>query len=487
MSAPAATGWSGARLIIFGLLAALAIYALLFTYHAAHLAFAPGELNYAESTWLLAAVRARHGLGLYFDYQHAPYIPMVYPPFMPELAGLVGRLLNLSDAAMIPLARLEIVAATLVSAGAVAALCRGAGVGWPAAGLAALLFLTPSHTFLLWSFAARGDMVAVALGLGAVACVVHRPGGWGLVAGGVLAGLALAAKQTAVAPLLACAWWLLPSRRCSGLIGFGAGLLSALGLTLAPLGPEGLRLLARGTLDLIEQPEAQGSFSARFDNLITLFGLLIPVALVGATRLAPGPARGLLLRYTALAAGVLLVSAGKIGSASSYCLELIALLAVLAGVGVDWLLTPGTVPREALLAVTLLIGAPITIQTVDALFQAQAFREAGANDGALRALAGPGPILSEDGYIALHGPDPPFLLDPFYFSVLAAQGKWDPTPVRQMLLARRFTAVVLAHPLEMPITVQGIPQIAPGIYQAITQNYTFAAQSGRYYVYRPRP
>lgn len=489
MIARASPGGWGARLFWYGLAAALALYALLFTYHAVHLAFAPGEVNYAESTWLLAAIRARHGLNLYFDYQQPPYIPMVYPPFMPELAGVVGDLLNLSDAAMIPLARLEILAATLAAAGAVAAICRGAGTGWPAAGVAALLFLTPSHTFLLWSFATRGDMVAVALGLWAVACVLRRPHGWGLVAGGLLAALALTAKQTAIAPLLACGWWLLPAGRRRGLLPLGGGVVGGLALTLAPLGPEGLRLLARGTLDLVGQPWAIGVLTARFDNLISLAGLLIPVAGAGAARLAPGPARGLLLRYALLAAVVLLLSAGKIGSASSYCLELIAILAALAGVAGDWLRTQGTVPPGARLALAVLIGAPLLIQTTDALVQAQAFRDAGADDRPLLALADParGPVFSEDGYILLHGSDPPFLLDPFYFGVLSDLSKWNAEPVRRMLAERRFSAVVLAHPLETPVNVQGVPQIPERVYQAIQQNYVFVAHSGRYYVYRPRP
>ena len=45
------------RRSLFALLAALGFYGLLFVYHAAHLAFAQGELNYAESTWLFAAIR----------------------------------------------------------------------------------------------------------------------------------------------------------------------------------------------------------------------------------------------------------------------------------------------------------------------------------------------------------------------------------------------------------------------------------------------
>ena len=97
-------------------------------------------------------------------------------------------------------------------------------------------------------------MVAVALGLGAVACLVLWPSRWGWLAGGVLAGLALATKQTALAPVAAGVWWLLPAGRRGGLPWLLGGLLGGLGLALAPLGPEGLRLLVRGTLDLADQP-----------------------------------------------------------------------------------------------------------------------------------------------------------------------------------------------------------------------------------------
>src|SRR5439155_8112433 len=117
--------------------------------------------------------------------------------------------------------------------------------------------------------------------------------------------LALAAKQTAVAPLLACGWWLLaapvpvpgPVRR-RGLPLLLGGCVGALGLALAPLGAEGIRLLARGTLDLAAQPWTAGPFYARLRDLVSLFGLLSPVALLGVARSATPPAqRGLLLRY----------------------------------------------------------------------------------------------------------------------------------------------------------------------------------------------
>ena len=52
------------------------------------------------------------------------------------------------------------------------------------------------------------------------------------------------------------------------------------------------------------------------------------------------------MRYGVVAAAVMLVTSGKVGSASSYCLEVIAILCMLAGPGIQWLFEVGPVRRE---------------------------------------------------------------------------------------------------------------------------------------------
>ena len=59
------------------------------------------------------------------------------------------------------------------------------------------------------------------------------------------------------------------------------------------------------------------------------------------------------------------------------------------------------------------------------------------------------PALSEDGYILLHGTDPPYLIDPFFFSTLASVGRWDPEPLRRMVAEKGFSEVVLTRPVEV--------------------------------------
>src|SRR5207237_8465424 len=126
------------RPLLICCLGGLGLDTLLLTHHAVRLAFATGELNYAESTWLFAAIRVRHGLTPYFDYSHPPYIPMAYPPLEPGLAGLLGMLLNASDDGVIAISRLLMLASAVAVAGGVFAICRASDVGRLPALVAAL-------------------------------------------------------------------------------------------------------------------------------------------------------------------------------------------------------------------------------------------------------------------------------------------------------------------------------------------------------------
>lgn len=472
-------------LVVF-LLFFLGLYTALFLYHAVHLSFAHGEMNYGEASWLFAALRVRHGLPVYFDYTHSPYIAMVYSPLDFWLAGGLGALARVPDSWMVPLTRLTTVASTLLAGAAIFTLCRRLGCGRLVSALATFLFFTPTHTFLLWSFVARSDMLAAALGLCAITCMVALPGARGVLAAGILCGLAVASKQDAIAPLMACAGWLFFSERRKQLVPLLGGFLAALVVVFLIMGQEEARLLITHTLDLMGGAWFSVTFYARFSDLLALFGPVFPVVALGMARPAtPTEPRNLVLAYFATSAFVLLLSAGKLGSASSYCLELIAVSCVLAGLGVQWLFEVVSVQREVFAGLLLLVGAPIAVQTATALNTAQNYRDTGADDRPLSAMLSgqDGPVLSENGYIALHGTDPPVLLDPLYFSVLAWEGRWDPAPLKQMVSEKQFAAVVLTRPVEWPAVVQGIPWFPPGVIQAVQQNYTYSGTSGRYYVY----
>src|SRR4051812_50182681 len=105
------------RRAIWVIVGLLVCYGLLFVFHAGRLAFERSEINYAEGVWLFSAIRVRYGLPMHFDYAHAPYIAMVYPPLDPWLAGLAGSLVWLRGERRGLVARLVRAAATLATDG----------------------------------------------------------------------------------------------------------------------------------------------------------------------------------------------------------------------------------------------------------------------------------------------------------------------------------------------------------------------------------
>lgn len=497
------------------LLVALLLYAGYFIYHAYNLARSRGELNYAESTWLFASLRIRHGLTPYFAYTQAPYIPMVYPPLLPAIVGWVGALFGTSDEQTVTLSRLVSLGSALVISALIAALCRFFRVGGVLSIVAGLLFLTPYTTFQLWSLAARSDMLAVALELSAItlvcgASIRERTPMWTLFLAGVVCGFALSAKQTSGAAVLALVLWVLLGGiranvrygKLAGLVLIGAGAALGILAVLLPFGIEGVQQLLRGTWDLATQPQSASDFYTRLDELVRLFGLCLPLAALGFWSLTSkrpeddnselSGAIGLsqlFLLYAAVSTVAFLATISKVGSASSYSLEIIAILCVAVGLGlgnIDKLLPK--IERQAATALIIFGVASLSIQSWYAIKTAQSTQEAGPNDLHLASMArvGEGPILSENGYILLHGADPPFLLDPLFLSVQNHLGEWDDSTVVRMADERQFVSVVLFHTLETRPSVNGIPWLPEGLYDALLRNYQLAGASGRYYVYLPK-
>jgi hypothetical protein len=269
---------------------------------------------------------------------------------------------------------------------------------------------------------------------------------------------------------------------------------------MAPFGMDGAQQLLRSTIDFAAHPQSSAALYTRLENLVAMIGICLPLSALGFWSLALREGRaqiseegsataGLYMTYAGAATLVLLLTSAKLGSASSYCLEVLAVLCVAIGLGISKLsrlayLTQGQV-RAALL---LLAVAPLWVQIWNASKTAQATTAPGPDDSRLAALAQSerGPVLSLNGYILLHGAESPFLLDPLFFAVQERAGRWDSAVLTQMAEERRFISVVLFYPLEMAPTVEGIGWIPARTYAAIVNNYRLSGTAGRYFVYVPK-
>jgi hypothetical protein len=268
---------------------------------------------YGEGAVAHAAILARDGLEYTSGARYGSVTPIFtaanYPPLYFHLTGMgddpfvTGRLLS--------------IAATLFVAGAIAFRARAAGS--LVAGAVALAWLG-SVPVMAWGLAVKPDPLALALTVGATLALARaRP--LPLVAG-VLIGVAVMAKPTALLPglaLLAYVAWRNPLGATRGLVG---GIVSAIGVTLFTQTSldNAIKIHVIDWNALPWRAELAAPLV-----LIALLVLAVPIVTIVVTRSAGGPVGAYLIG----AIGVLLLG-GREGATVNYFLDLSAALALAA-------------------------------------------------------------------------------------------------------------------------------------------------------------
>ena len=272
-----------------------------------------GPVLYGEGAVAHAAILARDRLEYTAGARYGDVAPIFtaanYPPLYFHLAGIgddpfvTGRILS--------------IAATLLVAGAIA--WRARSGGWLVAGALALAWLG-SVPVMQWGLAVKPDLLALALTVGATLALARaRPLP---VIAGVLIGVAVMAKPTALLPglaLLAYVAWRDPLGGVRGLVG-GIGGAIAVTLFTQTSVDNAFNVHVIDWNALPWRPELAAPLV-----LIALLVLAVPIATVAIAR-AGGGAIG---AYLVGAIGVLLLG-GREGATINYFLDLSAALALAA-------------------------------------------------------------------------------------------------------------------------------------------------------------
>ena len=266
---------------------------------------------YGEGAVAHAAILARDRLEYTFGARYGDVSPIFtaanYPPLYFHLAGLgdplvVGRVISIG--------------ATLFVAAAIAFRARGAGAVVAAAIAFAWLGSIP---VMQWGLAVKPDPLALALTVGAVLVLARaRPLP---LAAGVLIGLAVMAKPTALLPGLALMAYVArrdPLGATRGLVG---GLVAAIVVAQLTYGPD--KLFKIHVIDWNALPWRAELVMPLV--LIALLVLAVPIATAVITRAGGGPVGAYLVGAT----GVLLLG-GREGATVNYLLDLSAALALSA-------------------------------------------------------------------------------------------------------------------------------------------------------------
>jgi hypothetical protein len=370
---------------------------------------------------------------------------------------------------------------------------------WSGGLLAAGLFVTQNLTVQLWAPFHRVDPLALCFTLV----------GLGLATSGrtTLAALpfvlAVLTKQTHLAAPLCVLVTLWPRRR--SMLHFGAlflgGLVGCLGVG---------QWLTDGML--LWHTFVANANPLDFQYYAAMLGAFLQfnaLPLVAAAAIFGLPARGperLWRAYFLLTGVETLATIGKVGASSNYWLELTAATCALIGiVSVRLVAAPDTaapftsaVPgaRAPFTSAGLASLVLASLLTCVPAYQASASQAldlhlSGATVGigsqleAARLVATePGAVLTDDpGLALLAGKRIEFEF--VIFTILAAQGVWDETPILNAINARQFGLVVLIEPLDTPPRPLIAARVTEPVRAALQAAYIPGGQQDGYWFYRP--
>lgn len=390
-----------------------------------------GPVLYGEGAVAHAAILARDRLEYVIGARYGDVSPIFtaanYPPLYFHLAGIgddpfvTGRVLS--------------IAATLLVAGAIAWTARSGG--WLIAGALALAWLG-SVPLMSWGLAVKPDLVALALTVGATLALARaRP--LPLVAG-ILVGLAVMAKPTALLPGFAFMVFVARRDRLGAISGLLGGLGAAVAVAAVTHGPD--KLFKLHVIDWNALPW-------RFELaaplvVIALLVLAVPIATVVITRAGSGAIGA----YLVGAVGVLLLG-GREGATVNYFLDLSTALALAAATIAPRLSLGLGYPMASIAQLALGVVLLNPFPTTPSLLAPTGKWGDPSTVAYVRDFV-PGTVLAEDSGLLVANDREPLVDDLFLWSRIyaSAQSFREGPALIQAVRSGRFDAIVSEVDLE---------------------------------------
>ncbi len=449
------------------------------------------SLNHVSGAWMALADDLAHGT--FYRPLHDPALGYGGTRFFPLAFALHAALVRAGLPLLAAGELLCLAAGVATAAGAAWFLRRTGHPPWPAAALAALPLAGFSGQLAL--AAVRGDLLAAALSIWALACLVpgRESGGREHLAGAaallVLAFLAKPTSLAAAAAAVAFLAWRGERRKalrlglavCAGCAAVAAAtnLLSG-GRFLALIGALGS---GGGLGGILHAPARLAGLLVREDPaglaLLAAAGAVLWQAL--RARRAPPPALGLAGLWTGSALAGTLLTLASPGTGVNHLLDLEAASALVAGAGLA-----GAAPRLARGVVALAAAAGLATAT------GMWHRDLG--DGRLAALraalqaagqGAPAPLLSEDPLAPLCAGERPFLVDSWMLRLAAERDPALARPLLDRLRGGGFRAVILLHGAEAPGADDWFSRdLGPAALAVIRGHWLLETTAGPYHVYR---
>ena len=462
---------------VVGLLAALAITAQVITaLRSRH------EITQVESIVGFHATMLANGAGLYYDFEHYPFTVSPYGPLFYSLAAVLHQ-------AGLPV----LLAGRLISLLALLLLLY---LCWrllllytedQATALVGTLLIAATANLLNWGTVGQSDMLGLCFSMaGFYQYSLYRSSGRraSLAWSGLAIALAVFTKQSFVAAGASVALLVFLANRRRGL--WFTACLSACGLALA-LGLNALvegRYFQNAVLANLN-PFSMEKVWRHLQYFLPAAGGLLVLTAAGWARGKPAARLHPLHVYLLAAAGVMALTAPKVGSDLNYQVETMVLLGLCAGWSLHrldflplWLRRdPGWITLLQIpLLLHIVLNLALTAKTVLQRNVLEEFRR--------QEMAALRPYLTPQKRVLSVQIDPllqagkPLEVEPLIYTLLVNAGLVDPEPVRRDLAERRFSLVILYEDIfsgPMLSTNAEVPSLPEAHLEEIRNHYRLVA------------
>ncbi len=477
-----------------------------------------GELQYGEAIIYGQAARLLRGEALYQPIDRPPFTVTAYTPVYYWLGAGLRLLLGDGFGPGRILSALAGIAAALMVGHIVAQQSRSRWAG----SFAVLLFLALGMPWVAprpdlfftgdvlqtfwanliadmpatspWMAFYKEDVLGVALALAAILVLQGSTARGGLIAAGLLAALAVLTKQTLVAPAVAGTLWLLlrSPRQAAIYSAVASGTVGAVALVLEATTGAFVSNTVLGNVN----PMQLDVLAATLPVLLRFQAGPIVLAAIAAVPLMRerGDRDRLLVIYW-LATMLPLIGLFKAGSNHNHWTEFATSTAILASIGLWRACGPTELARPrsfmplallgaTLLAVMPLFGHPARMQP--SWPQPDPAEVEEQHDLVERVRSTPGEVLAAQlDLIALA--DRPILLEPYIYSILEREGRWDSRPLARSICNREVALLVFEHPLEHGSgEYHGYASWPAPVLAALQDTMVLDEQRGGFYLYVPR-
>ncbi|WP_432460655.1 hypothetical protein [Agarivorans sp. QJM3NY_25] len=472
----------------------------------------PYELDYGEGPILSQTILLGQGLNIYHDFSQAPYTVANYPPvfhyFSLALTPFVGSFLQAGRLVSF----MSTWGAAAVIACCVFSLSNNLDISKKTRLFVAMLsgaaFLGLDYVYM-WAALMRVDMLALLLTLCGLAWFIWRypkqDGLWGAILWFCLA--AFTKQSTLAAPMAVALYLLLKSRQDGFRFSIAIGILGASGLALLVWNSEGG---AWQNLVIANKNNFYWSDVAKYlglmvrDNWLYLVAslLLLTFWLYRALRSQLDPRILLIIIYLGIAF-LTALSIGKVGSNFNYYIEFLALACIAFGLVLLIIIRQSQlIASKAGLVVMLMFAVAVTTfhslkyhgqfkasyRSLKVAMGERNIRNEVAHQQQLDRVVDwlrsrTGEVISEDMTL-LSVAGQPLSFQPFIMTQLAGQGLWDPSPVVESLLDRRYAGAVLLFDLDN-VPAYAKARFSSDILNALKSRYQLRETFAQYHLYEP--